>query len=193
VEAIETETRMPEPTHTPAQQASLEIAQAFIRAIEGKDFDAAAATLAPTAKQFFMHTRRTRTPEGAAAIADGTNDRAIAVAVFEDRTEVLAYTRGLLARFEPLIWRNHIWTVSGDGRRVFFQGAGDMVATRGHRPYRNDYVTRFDIENGLIVRMLEYADATLLLGLRPVPSPAERRAFLHAFRRLLPFSGRARP
>ena len=183
---------MPETPHTPAQHASLEVAQAFIRAIEGKDFDAAEVTLAPTAKQFFMHTRRTKTPEGAAAIANGTNDRAIAVAVFEDKAEVLAYTRGLLARFEPLIWRNHIWTVSSDGRRVFFQGAGDMITTRGHRPYRNNYVTRFDIENNLITRMLEYADASLFLGLRLVPSPAERRAFLHAFRRLLTFSGNAR-
>ena len=183
---------MPEPMHTPTQQAALEVAQAFIRAIEGKNFDAAAETLAPTAKQFFMHTRRTKTPYGSAAIADGTNDRAIAVAVFEDKAEVLAYTRGLLVRFEPLIWRNHIWTVSSDGRRVFFQGAGDMVTTRGHRPYRNNYVTRFDIENNQITRMLEYADATLFMSLRLVPSPAERRAFLHAFRRLLPFSGHAR-
>jgi ketosteroid isomerase-like protein len=181
---------MSDSTYTPAQQASLELAQSFIRAIEGKDFESAASTLAPTAQQFFMHTRRTKTPEGSAAIADGTNDRALAVAVFEDKSEVLAYTRGLLARFDPLIWRNHLWTVSADARTVFFRGSGDMVTTGAHRAYRNDYVTRFDIVGGAIVRMLEYADATLFVGLRIAPSPPERRAFLHAFRRLLSFGRR---
>ncbi|GAB7052953.1 nuclear transport factor 2 family protein [Catenuloplanes indicus] len=105
------------------------------------------------------------------------------VADLKGRDEVLAYTGGIFARFDPLVWRGHEWTVSPDGRAVFFHGVGDMVVARIGRPYRNTYTMRFDVEDGRVVRIAEYGNALMFAGLDVRPNRTELRALLRAVRR----------
>ncbi|RST19869.1 nuclear transport factor 2 family protein [Streptomyces sp. WAC04770] len=174
---------MTETNFTPEANAALGVAQEFIRAVEAKDLAAADAVLAPHVRQLFMHTNTTTTPQGVADIIAGRR-RGLCVA---DLTggDVLAYTEALFAKFTPLVWRGHEWTASPDGQEVFFRGTGDMVVARSGKPYRNSYVTRFDIADGKIVLMAEYANAFLYAGLRVAPNGAEFRGLLRAIGRML--------
>jgi ketosteroid isomerase-like protein len=161
-------------------------AQRYIAAVEGRDLEPVAATLSEDVVQLFLHSRKTTSDAGAAQIIAGHHGRAFNIAEFRGRTEVLAYTKVLIAKFDPLQWRDHQWRVAPGGRRAFFRGKGDMLTTRSKRPYRNDYVTRFDIEDGQIVQIVEYADGMRYLALRIGPSRAEARALLRALGNLRP-------
>ncbi len=175
---------MPHASRAVADQAALAVAQQFIRSAEAKDLDAVSRTLAPGARQLFMHTRRARTPEGVVAVIDGRT-RGFCVADIKGRQEVLAYTNGIFQRFVPLVWRNHEWTVSPGGREVFFHGVGDMVVARTGRAYRNTYTMRFDIEGGRITSIAAYGDALMFAGLLVRPSGGEVRALLRAVKRMV--------
>ncbi|MEO3925879.1 nuclear transport factor 2 family protein [Micromonosporaceae bacterium B7E4] len=179
---------MPDAKQTPAAQAAPKIAQDFIGSVEAKDLDAVARTLASDAQQLFMHTNKTRSGDGAAAIVNGENRRALCVAYLKGRREILAYTKGLMSKFTPLLWSDTEWSVSQDGSQVFFRGKGNMVVARTNKPYRNNYVTIFDIKDGKIVRMAEYADAFAYAGLRIRPNGTEFRSFIRAVGRLFPFT-----
>lgn len=174
---------MTDTTSSPAAKAALDVAQEFIRAVEAKDLAAVDAVLAPRVRQLFMHTTTTTTTRGVADIIAGRH-RGLCVAEMKDR-DVLVYTEALFAKFTPLIWRGHEWTASPDGREVFFHGTGDMVVARSGKPYRNSYVTRFDITDGKIVLMAEYANAFRYAGLRVIPNGAEFRGLLRAIGRML--------
>jgi ketosteroid isomerase-like protein len=177
-ERIMTDDRGSTSTH-----AALELAQEFIRAVEAKDFDAVAQTLAPNARQLFMHSGRTRTAEGIANIVSGRNG-GFCIADVRGKTEIMDYYSALFRKFNPLMWRDHEWSVSETGT-VFFSGNGDMVVTRNQKPYRNNYVTRFDVENGQIVNMAEYANALMYSRLGVRPNRAEFRALLRAIGRMV--------
>ena len=171
-------------TITPATRTALETAQEFIRAVEAKDFDAVQATLSPHARQLFMHSGRATTEAG---VADLIADRAkgFCVAGVDGRDEIMAYTEALFRKFTPLIWRDHSWTISQTNGAVYFFGRGDMLVTSNRKPYRNTYVTRFDVESGRIVKMAEYANAFQYAGLGVRPNGAELRALLRAVGRMV--------
>jgi hypothetical protein len=169
---------------TPDTHAGLAVAQEFIRAVEAKDIGAVARTLADDARQLFMHARGATTPEGVADIIAGRT-RGLCVADVKGRSEVLAYTSALFDKFTPLLWRDHAWRVSPDGGQLFFHGVGDMVVGRTGQPYRNTYVTRFDVEDGRIVLMAEYGNALMYAGLGVRPNGAEFRALLRAVGRMV--------
>lgn len=168
----------------PAAHAGLAVAREFIRAVEAKDIDAVARTLAEDARQLFMHARGATTPEGVTDIIGG-RARGLCVADVKGRSEVLAYTGALFDKFAPLRWRDHAWRVSPDGGQLFFHGVGDMVVARTGQPYRNTYVTRFDVEDGRIVLMAEYGNALMYAGLGVRPNGAEFRALLRAVGRMV--------
>jgi ketosteroid isomerase-like protein len=107
------------------------------------------------------------------------------VADVDGRDEIMAYTEALFRKFTPLIWRDHSWTVSQKDGAVYFFGRGDMLLTSNRKPYRNTYVTRFDVESGHIVKMAEYANAFLYAGLGVRPNGAEFRALLRAVGRMV--------
>jgi ketosteroid isomerase-like protein len=165
-------------------EAALKLAQDFMEAVHVKDFDAVAATLAADARQLFMHSGRTKNSAGVMDIIAGRR-KGFCVADVQGKGEILAYTKALFDKFTPLLWRDHQWTVSGRGNAIFFSGKGDMVVARTGKPYCNSYVTRFDVEDGKIVRMAEYADATLYARLGVRPNGAEFRALLRAVGRLV--------
>ncbi|MFD3686444.1 nuclear transport factor 2 family protein [Nocardiopsis sp. NPDC058631] len=168
----------------PTTRTGLDVAQEFIRAVEAKDIEAVARTLSDDARQLFMHARGATAPDGVADIIAGRR-RGFCVADVKGRSEVLAYTGALFDKFTPLLWRDHAWSVSPDSGEIFFHGVGDMVVARTGRPYRNTYVTRFDIENGRIVLMAEYGNALMYAGLGVRPNGAEFRALLRAVGRML--------
>lgn len=171
-------------TAAPTSRTTLETAQEFIRAVQAKEFDAVEATLSRDARQLFMHSSRTTTEEG---VADLIADRAkgLCVADVDGRDEMMAYYEALFRKFTPLIWCDHSWTVSEKGDAVYFFGRGDMIVTSNGKPYRNTYVTRFDVENGTIVTMAEYANAFLYAGLGVRPNGAEFRSLLRAVWRMI--------
>ncbi|MCU1479282.1 MAG: hypothetical protein JWQ19_68 [Subtercola sp.] len=169
----------------PAREADLAVAREFIRAVEAKDLDGVARTLAKDADQLFMHSNDPSTEEGIAKIVAGAARKGVCVADVRGKDQILAYTAGLVDKFTPLVWLNHQWAVSPSGQ-VFFSGSGDMVVERTGKPYRNNYVTRFDIVDGNIVRMVENANAFLYVGLRIAPNAAEFRSFARALPRLIP-------
>jgi len=171
---------------TVAAQASLAVAQDFIQSVEAKDLDAVSRTLTVDARQLFMHSRRTKTSDGVAAIIAGRT-KGFCVADVQGKSEILAYTNALFEKFTPLVWRDHEWTVTQNGEEVFFHGQGDMIVARTGRTYKNNYVTRFDIEDGKIIRTAEYADAFMYAGLRVRPNGAEFRALLRAVKRMASF------
>ncbi len=171
-------------TITPAARTALETAEEFIRAVEAKDPDAVQATLSPHARQLFMHSGRTTTEAGE---ADLIADRAkgFCVADVDGRDEIMAYTEALFRKSTPLIWRDHSWTLSQTSEAVYFCGRGDMLVTSKGKPYRNTYVTRFDVHEGRIVEMAEYANAFEYARLGVRPNGAEFRALLRAVRRMI--------
>lgn len=167
-----------------SSRSGLETAKEFIRAVEAKDIDAVEDTLRDDAEQLFMHSNAVTSAEGVADIIAGRR-QGFCVAEVSGREEVLGYTRGIFDKFDPLVWRNHRWTVSPDGRDVYFFGTGDMVVARTGAPYRNTYLTRFDVSDGKIVRMAEYGNVMMYARLGVRPNRAEFRSLLRAVRRML--------
>ncbi|SHJ97534.1 Ketosteroid isomerase-related protein [Nocardiopsis flavescens] len=168
----------------PAAHTELGVAQEFIRAVEAKDIEAVSRTLADDARQLFMHVgTAATTPEGVADVIAGRR-RGICVADVKGKDEVLAYTGALFVKFDPLRWRGQEWRLSPDGRELYFYGVGDMVVARTGQPYRNTYVTRFDVEDGRIVLMAEYGNALMYAGLGVRPNGAEFRSLLRAVGRM---------
>ena len=165
-------------------QDALALAKENIAGIEAGDVDRVRRTLAADVSQLFMHTTLTRTPDGARRIVTGAAS-GFCVADFRGRDEVLAYTEGLIATLSPRIWRDSVWSVSSDGRTVFMRAEGDMAVAATGAPYRNSYVTRFDVRDGAIVAMVEYANAFLYAGLRQRPTRAQLKALLRATRHVL--------
>lgn len=166
-----------------AAQAAMHAAQMFIQAVEAKDLDGVAATLHPQVRQLFMHTSATTSPDCIADVITGRR-RGLCVADMNGKKDVLAYTNALFDKFTPLIWRNHQWSISPNGE-VFFCGTGDMALTRSGKTYRNSYVTRFDIADGKIVLMAEYANAFLYSSLGVRPNAVEFRGLLRAIGRIV--------
>ena len=56
-----------------------------------------------------------------------------------------------------------------DGERVFVTTQGDYVQEEGQRPYRNVYVFRFEIRDGCISRVDEYANPVTYAQLAGLP------------------------
>jgi ketosteroid isomerase-like protein len=164
--------------HLPPAARATTVAREFVRAVEAKDLDGVAATLHPGARQLFLHTRATTSAEGIAALIDGRR-RGLCVADLKGSRDVLAYTEALFRKFTPLAWSDHAWSVSSRGE-VFFQGTGAMALTRDGTPYRNRYLTRFDVVDGKIVLMAEYANAFRYARLRVRPNAAEFRGLIRA-------------
>lgn len=147
------------------QEAALTCAQDFQRFVEIRDKAGINRSLANHVRQVFPMASGGWTGLGA---------------IYEGKDEVLAYYYGLLDKFDRLVWINPVWTVSADGSRVFMEAKSDAVATHSKASYSNTYVTRFDIKDGLITQIFEYAIAELFIALGTQPTETERRAIQRA-------------
>lgn len=117
-----------------------------------------------------MHSSKTGVPTEIDEIIAGNGEKGFCIALFDGKNEVLAYTEGLIGKFSQLVWRDHWWSASPDGRSVFFRGKGDMIVAGSKKPYRNTYVTVFHINDDRIELIVEHADAKQYMGLGVAPN-----------------------
>ena len=148
-----------------SSQANLTIVQEFVRAIEVRDHATIARSLAEKVRQIF--------PMGSGGWG-GLG------AVFDGKAEVLDYTHGLFENFDSLTWVHKVWTPSSDGSRVFLQAKSDCIVAHSKAPYRNTYVMRFDVADGQITQILEYAVSELYVATGIPFTEALKRAVARA-------------
>lgn len=139
---------------------ALETVQAYVLGMEKQDRSAVAATLAEAVEHIFPFS------------PGGTPEMFL---VFSGHDEVMGYFDGFAAKFRSLVWVGKRWTESADGRTVFLEARGDAVVEHSGAPYRNTYVERFDVRDGKIARITEYADIGLYVATGIEPSALEMR------------------
>lgn len=142
-------------------RGALAVAQDYVRFIETEDREGIARCLADNVEQIFP------------IAADATGDP---MGIFSGKEEVLDYTNGLFRKFTGLRWPDADWSESGDRKRAFLEARGSATVTHSGVPYSNVYITRFDVEDGLITRIKEYANATLYVSLGIEPTTTEMKA-----------------
>ncbi|GGE93632.1 nuclear transport factor 2 family protein [Sphingomonas prati] len=142
-------------------RGALAIAQDYVRFIETGDRDGIARSLADNVEQIF--------PISVEASGDP-------MGIFSGKEEVVDYTYGLFRKFSGLWWPSPEWSESVDRKRAFFEARGSATVAHSGVPYSNVYITRFDVENGLITRIAEYANANLYVSLGIEPTPTEIKA-----------------
>jgi ketosteroid isomerase-like protein len=84
--------------------------------------------------------------------------------VTHGRDETLGYFQTVFDNFSQIRFINPVYTLSLDTHRVFVETRGDFITARGSIPYQNVYLFRFDLQDGKIVFIHEYAN--------PVPASA---------------------
>lgn len=78
--------------------------------------------------------------------------------VFTGVDEAIGYLQFSYGTFEHLTFRDQEWVVSDDARYVYLHAVGDMVVKSTGQDYDNVYVLRFQVQDGRIVRVLEYTN-----------------------------------
>ena len=144
---------------------NLALVQQFVQAIETRNRSALDRTLADSVRQVLPMA--------------GGGWTGLA-AVFEGKAEVLDYTFGLFENFSHLVWTHKVWTVSAEGNRIFMEARSDAVVAHSGQPYRNTYITRFDVRDGKIAEIVEYAISALFEATAITPGPAMLRAISRA-------------
>lgn len=167
----------------------LVLCQRYIECVESRDISGVEETLAEDARQIFRHTKQVTRPGMFDQVSSGERKGAV-IAVLEGKSEVLAYTKGLMLNFRKIKWIDTKWKMSESGREVYFFGRGDMVTAKSGKSYKNVYVTRFDLYQGRIIEINEVGNAMLYMGLGIAPNAAQLRAFGRAL--LRPFGVGAR-
>ena len=84
------------------------------------------------------------------------------------RTPVRQHSAGVFGAMQDVRFADRDVTVSADGRTVFVQCNGRFVTNAG-AAYENVYVFRFDIEDGLISRWVEYFNPVTIGTVMGVP------------------------
>ncbi len=157
----------------------LALCQRYIKCVESKDLNGVGKTLAEDTRQIFRHTKHVTEPDMSDQISSG-GLKGTVVAVFKGKSEVLAYTKGLMSNFRVIKWINTEWRTSGNGKEVYFSGKGDMITAKSGKPYQNVYVTRFDLYQGRIVEINEISNAMTYMGLGIAPNATQLGGFARA-------------
>lgn len=142
-------------------QKALDTAKGFIAAFEGRDRDAVAELLAPTAN-FIIPLSIEGTPEP--------------WYVFDSPESVLGYIESVAAKFDHVAFLDKVWTVSEDARSVFLQANGDILSTAEKLVYNNVYIFRIDVQDGKVVKVWEYANPVAYANLGIKNSETEAAA-----------------
>ena len=77
-------------------------------------------------------------------------------ATFANHDQAMQYVNGAFANFGAVRFRDAVWTFGKDDRSVVMQGNGDL--SYDGKPYHNVYVFKLEIDDGVIVRVYEYAN-----------------------------------
>lgn len=78
--------------------------------------------------------------------------------VYNGKDATTEYQRETLQRFSQIRMLDQEYTASGDGASVFVESHGDYRAADDGPPYTNVYIFKFQIRDGKIVRVYEYAN-----------------------------------
>ena len=167
----------------------LALCQRYIECVESKDLHGVDKTLAEDTRQIFRHTKHVTEPDMFDQVSSG-GLKGTVVAVFQGKSEALAYTKGLMSNFRVIKWIETEWRKSGSGKEIYFFGKGDMITEKSGKPYQNVYVTRFDLCQGRIVEINEISNAMIYMGLGIAPNAVQIRGFGRAL--LRPFGVGAR-
>ena len=138
-----------------AQPSAVDLARAYLDALQAKDRDRILALLA---EDFALEVP---------CNVSGTNDLSDSWHGLENAA---ANYDATFRKIEVLQYADLEFTPGRDDRIAFAEGRGVMRMASG-RPYRNIYIFRFDVENGKIRRIREYANpvtAALSMGF-PLP------------------------
>ncbi len=140
--------------HTQLQNASLELAKTFYEAKGRHDLDATMALFAEDAV-YVLPLSASGDPQP--------------WFVHDGKDKVAQYQQNVLTRFSQIRMLDPEFTVSPDGGLVFVTARGDYVQADGNTPYHNVYVFRFQIRDGKIVRVDEYANPVTYAKLAGLP------------------------
>jgi ketosteroid isomerase-like protein len=132
------------PTQVHAREpAEIRLLEKYFVAMRAKDRAAVEALLPPDAVFRYAYDRGGSTEPGAERQFVGSD------AVMRD---IVDRAFRLMSK---LGWHEPAYTISADRRTVFVEVRGDMVLGAS-TPYRNQYVIRVDLRDGLIAGMSEY-------------------------------------
>jgi len=135
------------------QLASLDLAKLFFEALEKHDISIVERHLADDVVEVIPYSNI------------GTPDPFY---VFTGKAEVLGYLNTIITNFSRVVLNNKRYTVSEGASTVFLQAEGDLVQAGTDTKYQNVYIFKFEIRDGQIVHIDEYANPvtySLLAGL----------------------------
>lgn len=87
---------------------------------------------------------------------------------FPDKEAVPGYLQGVFQNFSYVAFVERELSVTNDGRTVFIEALGDLRTAIGDLLYSNRYVFKFDLDQGRITSIKEYANpvtASPILGI----------------------------
>ncbi|GAB7045514.1 nuclear transport factor 2 family protein [Catenuloplanes indicus] len=91
--------------------------------------------------------------------------------VLTGRDAVLEFLGGLTTMIGKVSWLDREFTVDEAAGVVMVECRGDVLLAGSGAPYRNRYVYKFVIRNGLIQLIREYANPITVAGLRSSLAP----------------------
>ena len=119
------------------------VAVEFFAALEAKDMDRIADLFTPDIVNVLPF-----------AAGEGTIAAPI---VFDGLEQTMGYFGGAADRIATVVFSEIDLSLGANGTTVWAETQGDMILPDG-RVYQNDYVWRFEIEDGSITRIHEYFD-----------------------------------
>lgn len=123
-----------------------QLIQAFYSAFEAKDADAVAAMLTEDVTLVMPFTF-------SGATEPDTR--------FVGHEQVMRYFGSVFTNFAQIRFVDAEINVSRDGETVFAEATGDFIAAQGDLPYRNVYIIKFQLRNGQIATISEYANPVI--------------------------------
>lgn len=88
----------------------------------------------------------------------GTSGSLEPFAVYEGRDAVLGYLGQIITMLSRSRLVDRVDTVSEDGDTIFVEARGDLINAQSGAAYRNIYVFKFQLGDGLITHIAEYAN-----------------------------------
>lgn len=146
---------------TNTQLTALQLSQQFMNAFAGRDPEAAAALLAE---------------DSTLTIALGISGSPDPWYLFEGKTQVRGYIEAVAAKFDQVAFLDQEWHASLDGRTAFMEARGDILSSAEGLEYRNVYVFKVVVSEGLVVHVTEYANPVAYANLGIEDSEAEAAA-----------------
>ncbi|GAB6898926.1 nuclear transport factor 2 family protein [Kineosporia succinea] len=139
---------------TANQTTALDLAKTFVEALEMRDADLIAPHLADDVVEVIPYSNTGKTEPWF---------------VFNGKAEVVSYLNTIAGNFSRVSLLNQRYSVTDDGTAVFLQAEGDLVQAGSDAPYRNVYVFKFEIRDGQITHVDEYANPIAFAVLTGLP------------------------